>query len=149
LRQGGGDRLRRLAQVLLLLVVIGQPVENQDRLTLRRAVLQADDCESPYRHVRVVRGELVQHRAHAVHVARMVAGEAFERNQRRPPRGWALVLEPAPDQLELLPEPELRDRPVGVRANAVVAVPRSVLQLLVPLLSQGCEPALVTLLREL
>ena len=149
LGQRGGDRLRGLAQVLLLLVVVGQAVEDQDRLALRGAVLQADDREPPHGHVRIVGGELVQHRAHAVHIARMVAGEAFERDQRRPPRGRALVLEPAPDQLELLAEPELRDRAVGVRADAVVGAPRRMLQLLVPLLPQRREPTLVSLLREL
>ena len=146
--QRGGDGLRGLAQLLLLLVVVGQAVEDQDRLALRGAVLQTDDREPAHRHVRVVGGELVQHRAHAVHVARMVAREAFERDQRRPPRSRALVLEPAPDQLELLAEAELRDRAVGVRADAVVRVPRRVLQLLVPLLPQRREPALVSLLRQ-
>ena len=73
----------------------------------------------------------------------MVAGEPFERDQRRAARGRALVLQPAPDELELLPEAELRDRAVGLGADAVVGVPRGVLELLVPLLPQRRERLLV------
>ena len=63
--------------------------------------------------------------------------EALERDQRRAARGRALVLEPAPQELELLPEAELRDRAVGLRADAVVAAARGGLELVVPLAREG------------
>ena len=65
----------------------------------------------------VVRDHLVQQRPHAVHDARVVAREQLEREQRRAAAGRALVLEPAPQQLDLLPEPELR-RSRGRRPRA-------------------------------
>ena len=87
---------------------------------LRRAVLEADDREPPNRHVRVAGRQLVQERPHAVDVAGVPPRETFERDQGRPARGGRLVLEPAPQQLELLPEAELRDGAVGLRPHAVV-----------------------------
>ena len=74
----------------------------------------------------------------------MVAREALERDQGRAARGRALVLQPAPDELELLAEAELRDRAIGLGADPVVGAPGRVLQLLVPLLAEGCERRLVT-----
>ena len=53
-----------------------------------------------------------------VDVAGMVARERLQRDQRRAARARALVLEPPPEQLELLPEAELRDRPVADAADA-------------------------------
>ena len=88
------------------------------------AVLQADDREPPNGRVRVARRELVQERPEGVDVARVVARERLERDQRGAARGRALVLEPAAQQLELLAEPELRDRAIGLGADAVVGVAR-------------------------
>ena len=79
----------------------------------------------------------------------MVAREPFERDQRRAARGRGLVLEPAPEQLELLAEAELRDRAVGLRADAVVGAAGGVLELVVPLLAQRRERLLVAGGREL
>lgn len=73
----------------------------------------------------------------------MVARESLERDQRRAARGRALVLEAAPDELELLAEAELRDRPVGLRADAVVDAPDRVLELLAPLGPERRESTLV------
>ena len=79
------------------------------------------------------RGELVQQRPHAVDDARVVTREQLEREQRRAAAGRALVLEAAPQQLDLLAEAELRDRAVGDRPLAVVLRARRRLELLVPL----------------
>ena len=79
-----------------------------------------DDGEPAHRLVAVVRDELVQERPNVVDDARMVARQPLEREQRRPAHGRALVLEPAPQQLDLLPEPELTDRAIGDRALAEV-----------------------------
>ena len=76
-----------------------------------------------------------------VDVAGVVAGEALERDERSSSRGRALVLEPAPQELDLLPEAELRDGPVRLRPDAVVAIARGVLDLLVPLRPQACASA--------
>ncbi len=111
------DRAGGLAQLGVLLVGVGDPVEDLDRVALRRAVAQADDREPPDRDVRVARGELVEQRAERVDVAGVVPREALERDERRSARGRALVLEAAAQQLELLPEPELRDRPVRLSAR--------------------------------
>ena len=73
-----------------------------DRVALRRPVAQADHREPPHRRVRVARRELVQERTERVDVARVVAREALERDERRAARGRALVLEPAPEELDLL-----------------------------------------------
>ena len=61
--------------------------------------------------------ELVQQRPHAVDDARVVAREQLEREQRGAAAGRALVLEPAPQQLDLLAEAELRRSP-GRRRRA-------------------------------
>ena len=78
-----------------------------------------------------------------------VARELLEREQRRAAAGRALVVEPAPQQLLLLAEAELRERAVGERAHAVVGVPGGGLDLVRPLLAQVREPALVARLGEL
>ena len=110
--------------------------------------LRQIDCESAHRGVRIASGELVQQRTESVDVARVRSREPLERDERRAARGRALVLEPAAQELELLPEPELRDRPIGLRANAVVRVASRCLDLLVPLRPELCERALVACLRE-
>jgi hypothetical protein len=61
-----------------------------------------------------------------------VAGEQLEREQRRSAGGRAFVLQPAPEQLELLSVPELADRAIGDRALAEVGVARRGLELVVP-----------------
>ncbi len=139
---------RGLAELRLLLVGVGDAVEDLDRVALGRAVPQADDREPPNRSVRVARGELVQERPEGVDVARVVAREALERDERGAASGRALVLEAAAQKLELLPEPELRDRPIGLGADAVVGVARAGLDLLVPLRPQPRERRLVSRLCE-
>ena len=83
-----------------------------------------------------------------VDIPGMVSREAFERDERRAARRRAVVLESPAQELELLPEPELRDRAVGLGAVAVVRVARCRLDLLVPLRPELCERALVAGLRE-
>jgi hypothetical protein len=78
----------------------------------------------------------------------MVAGEQLERDQRRSPAGRALVLEPAAEQLRLLPEAELPDRPVGDGALTVVVRAGRGLELVGPLRAQPGQLALGALLRE-
>ena len=72
----------------------------------------------------------------------VAAREQLERDERRAAAGGALVLEPASQQLELLAEAELADRPVGDRALAVVRVPGGGLELVRPLRAQVGELAL-------
>ena len=111
LRQGRRDRAGGLAQVGVPLVASAIPSQDLDRVALRRAVLQAHHREAPDRGVRVVRRKLVQQRSERVHVAGVRSREALERDERRASRGGAVVLEAAAEELELLAEPELRDRP--------------------------------------
>jgi hypothetical protein len=68
-----GDLPRRSPELAGLLVVVGERVEDQDRLALRRPVVQAKDREAADGLVVVVARELVQARANVVDEARMVA----------------------------------------------------------------------------
>ena len=138
-----------LAQLRVLIVRLCDPCEQLDRVGAGAAVAKADDRQPPDGRVRVPRGELVQERAERVDVAGMVPRERLERDQRGAPRGGALVLEAAAQQLELLAEAELRDRAVALRAHPVVGVPRGGFDLLVPLDPERRDRALVPGLREL
>ena len=62
-----------------------------------------------------------------------VAGEQLERDQRRAAAGRALVLEAAPQQLDLLAETELADRAVRDRPLAVVRRRAGAFDLVLPL----------------
>jgi hypothetical protein len=90
----------------------------------------------------------VERRAHRVDRAGRVPREQLEGDQRGAAAGRALVVEPAREQLDLLPEAELADRPVGDRALAVVAVAGLRLDLVLPLPAQVCQCPLVARLRE-
>ena len=57
-------------------------------------------------------------------------------HERRAARGRAVVLEPAPEELELLAEAELADRAIRDRALPVVAAAGRRFELVVPLLAQ-------------
>ena len=113
-----------------------------------RAVPKRHDREPPHGVVVVAVDELVEQRPHAVHDARVVAREQLEREQRRAAARRAHVLEAAAEQLDLLPEAELPDRPVGDGALAEVLRPRGRLDLLVPLRAQLGELALLARLGE-
>jgi hypothetical protein len=115
---------------------------------VRRAVLQDEDRQAPDGRVVVTRRQRVQQRAVGVDVAGVIPGEQLEREQRRPSARRALVLEPATEQLELLPVPELPDGAVGERPLAEVGGPRRSLDLVLPLRPQLCELALGALLGE-
>src|SRR6187200_154937 len=142
------DRAGGLAQVGVLLVALGDPLEDLDRVALRRAVLQAHHRETPDCGVRVARREFVQQRSERVHVAGMGSREALERDERGASRGGALVLEAAAEQLEFLAEAELGDRAVRLGTDAVVRVARTRLDLLVPLGAEGRKCLLVACLCE-
>src|SRR5581483_775269 len=146
--QGLRDLAGCVAELALLVVVIGERGEDPDRLRLRRAVSERHDREPPYRLVVVARGELVQCSPHAVDDARMVAREPLEREQRRAAAGGALVLETAREQLDLLPVAELGDRAERDHPLAVVGRARRRLDLVVPLPAQLRELLLLALLRE-
>ena len=113
-----------------------------------RAVPQTDDREAPHRDIRISCGEVVEQRTECVDVPGMAARETFERNERRAARRRAVVLETPAQELELLPEPELRDCAVRLGAVAVVRVARRRLDLLVPLRPELRERALIAGLRE-
>ena len=138
------DRPRGLAHLGVLLVVVGEAVQDQDRLALRRAVLQADDREPADGDVRIVRGELVQQRRACCSRRRDGRARALRGAISAEPRAAGLSsCEPAPQQLELLTEAELRDRAVGLGADPVVGIARRGLELVVPLLAQRRERLLV------
>ena len=86
---------------------------------------------------------------HRVDEARARLRQALHGNERRAADGRTVVLEPAPQQLELLTEAELPDRTIGDRALAVVAAACGGLDLFVPLLAQRRQLALGARLREL
>ena len=98
--------------------------------------------------VGVVGRELVEKSPHLVDEAWVIAGEQFERDQRRAAAGWALVLEPAPQKLGLLAEPELPDRTVGDGALAVVGRAGRSLELVLPARPEVGELTLSALARE-
>ena len=90
----------------------------------------------------------MEHGANRVDGSRALAREQLERDQRRTAAGRALVVEAAPEQLDLLAEAELTDGPVGDRALAVVGTASGALDLVVPLPAQVGELAFVALLGE-
>ena len=92
--------------------------------------------EPPDRFIPVVRDELVQQRAHVVHVARVIAGEPLEREQGGTAHAGAFVDQAAAQKLALRAEPELADRALGDRPLAEVGRARGGLELLVPLRAQ-------------
>jgi len=90
----------------------------------------------------------VEERAHVVDEPRMLAREELERDQRRAAAGGALVLEPAPQELRLLPVSELPDRPVCDGALAIVGRADRSFELVLPLRPQLGELALRALFCE-
>jgi hypothetical protein len=91
----------------------------------------------------------VEQRPDVVDQSRMVAGEQLERDERRSSAGRALVLESSPQELGLLPEPELADRPIPNSTLAVVGGPNRGLDLVLPARSQLRELTLRALSGEL
>ena len=81
--------------------------------------------------------------------ARACFRELLHGHERRAANGRALVFEPAPEELQLLPKPELPDRAVRDGALAIVAAAGGGLHLFVPLLPQRRELPLGAGLREL
>jgi hypothetical protein len=97
----------------------------------------------------VVRSELVEQGPDVVDEPRVIAGEQFERDQRRAAARGALVFQPAPQELRLLAKTELSDRPVGDCALAVVGRASRVLELVLPSRPEVGELALGALAGEL
>ena len=91
-------------------------VEQDERVRVRRAVLEREHREAAHRPVRVGVRERGEQRTHRVHHSRVIAREQLEREQRRPAAGRALVLEPSPQELGLGPEAQLADRAEGDRS---------------------------------
>ena len=91
----------------------------------------------------------MQERTHVVDEPWMVARKQLEGDQRRATAGRALVLEPAPQELGLLPEAELPDRAVGDRTLAVVGRADRRLELVLPARTQVGQLTLGALAREL
>src|SRR5579875_2350101 len=122
-------------------VAVGrEPLEQDDRLALGRAVAQRQHRQSPHGSVLLRgRGEGVKPGPDGVHRAGMVAREQLEREQRRAAGGRARVLEPAPEQLLLRPPAKHADRPEGERPFAEVRAARRRLELVVPLRPQRGE----------
>ena len=141
-RQERGHPLRGLAKRAILLVVLGEPLEDDDRVPLRRAVLQTENREASNRRIRVARGQSVEHPPVCVHGGRPVTRKQLEREQRRPACCRALVLEPSPKQLELLAVAELPDRAVRDCALAEVRAAGRAFELVVPAGPQRRELAL-------
>jgi hypothetical protein len=79
----------------------------------------------------------------------VVSRKELEREERRAAARRALVLEPAPEQLQLLAVAELADRAVGERALAEVLAPGSALDLVLPARPERGELALGALLGQL
>jgi hypothetical protein len=78
----------------------------------------------------------------------VIAREKLERDQRRTAAGRALVLEPAPQKLRLLADPELSDRAVRNGALAVVGRAGRSLELVLPASAEVGELTLGALARE-
>src|SRR6187402_1682172 len=86
------DRACGLAQVGVLLVALGDPLEDLDRVALRRAVLQAHNREAPDGGVRISSRQLVQQRPECVDIAGVRSRQALERDERRAAGCRAVVL---------------------------------------------------------
>jgi hypothetical protein len=143
-----GDLPCRSPELAGLLVVVGERVEDQDRLALRRPVVQAEDREAADRLVVVVARELVQARANVVDEAWMVTGKELERDERRAATGRALVLEAPAQQLGLLPIAKLTDRAIGDCPLTVVGRPGETFDLVLPARSKPGELLLLTALGQ-
>jgi hypothetical protein len=111
-------------------------------------MVEADHGEPAHGLVVVVRGQLVQERAQVVDEPGMVTREELERDERRAAARGALVLEPAPQELRLLPVPELPDRPVRDGTLAVIRRTDGSLELVLPFRPQLGELALRALFCE-
>ncbi len=83
--------------------------------------------------------QLVEERTDVVDDAGVVAGEKLQRDERRSPAGRALVFDPPPQKLGLLPIAELSDRAIGDCALAIVGRTGEAFDLVLPLRSEPGE----------
>ena len=90
----------------------------------------------------------MQERAHVVDEPGMITRKELERDQRGAAARRALILEPAPEELRLLPVAELPDGPVRDCALTVVRRTDRSLELVLPLRPQLGELALRALFCE-
>jgi hypothetical protein len=84
----------------------------------------------------------MEERAIGVDRGGAVARKQLQRQERRASRSWALVLEAAAEELQLLAVAELADRAVGDGALAEVLAARGALELVLPLRPERRELAL-------
>ena len=117
--------------------VLGVPLRKQSTASRRTARLGSRAASSRRS------GSIV------VDVARVVAGERLERDQRGAAHRGTFVVQPATQELELLPEAELGQGAKRERAPAVVGVARRRLDLVAPLCPERRELGLAPLCGEL
>jgi len=91
----------------------------------------------------------VKERAVGVDVARVVPREELQREEGRAAARRALVLEAAPEQLELLAVAELPDCAIRERAFAEIGAAGRALDLVLPLRPVRCELSLLAPLGQL
>src|SRR5207244_1851815 len=120
-----------------------------DRLALRRAISKTDDRESADRLIRVRGHHRVQHRPDRVDDTRAVLRQELYGEERRTAGCRALVLETTSEELELLAEAELSDRPIRNCTLPIVAAAGRRFELVLPFLAQGGQLTLGACLREL
>ena len=137
-----------VAELSFEAVVFGEPLEQDDRVAVRRAVPEAEDRQASYCLVVVGAPQGVQLRTDGVHRSGTVPREELERDQRRSAAGGTLVAEPAAEQLDLLPEAELADCAVRDRPLAVVGASGSTFDLVFPLPAQVGKLSLLPLRGE-
>ena len=133
----------------VLVVALGEPLEKHHRVALGRPVAEADERQPADRLIGVGVGERVQKRPDRVDRAGRVTREQLERDEGGAAARRARVLEPAPEQLELLAEPELADRAIGDGPLLVVGAARSCLELVGPLRAHLGEITLGSALGQL
>jgi hypothetical protein len=143
LRQLRGNPLRRFSELAIELVVVRHALEHHDRVAVGGAVLEHEDRQAADSRVGVGCRQRVKERAVGVDVARVVPREELEREERGTAARRALVLEAAPEELELLAVAELPDRAVRQRTLAEIGAAGRALDLVLPLRPVRCELSLL------
>jgi hypothetical protein len=144
----GGDATCRAPKLPIFLVVVADVLQQGDRVSVGRAVPETEDREAANRLVGVGVGERVQQRPRGVDCPGAVSRELFERDQRRASAGRALVLDAAPQELELLAVAKLSDRAVGDGADAIVRAAGGRFDLVLPATSQARQLTLLAALGQ-
>ncbi len=128
----------------LLLVFGGRDViEQGDRVTRRRAVAKAQNRQPSHCPVGIIVRKRVEHRSLGVYDPGMISRQQFERKERRPAAGRALVLQSSSEKIGLLREAQLADRTIGDGPIPIVRAANGELKLLVDLATEIGERPLV------